>query len=85
MSVVQKIIIGFFVFVTIYSTFEVYEKLSSPSASEPVWHISIRLFVVFVLAQTYTLFIVYRQRKKRIALEEELKKIRKELNQYRGR
>ncbi len=35
MSIVQKIIVTFFVLVTIYSLFEVYEELGNASEDEP--------------------------------------------------
>jgi len=79
MSVVQKVILGFFVFITIYSTFEVYEELGNHSVYEPVLHFSLGFYVVLIPALIYVAYTVYKLHKQNTELEKKLNTLRKEL------
>ncbi len=83
MSFVQKVLLGlFFVIMSIYSSYEVYDELSDLiNNNETIWHVSAEILIVIFSYSglVYFIYLITKQNKKQKFLETNLIKIRKDL------
>lgn len=83
MSFMQKSLIGLFiVLIAMYSSYEVYDELQDLiNNNESLWHVSVEIFIVVIsfIALLYFIYFIIKQSQKQLRLEDNIKKIRKQL------
>ena len=71
-----------FLLLAIYSPYEIYDELSNlANNEETLWHVSIEIFIVLgsFSGFSYFIYVIYTQRNQQKQLEENLIKVKKDL------
>ena len=82
MSTIQKLIItSFFVIFSVYSSFEVYEELTDHSVGETAAKVTVEISIVFIslAGLFYFGYLINKQSKEKLNLNEKLSTVRKQL------
>ena len=83
MSFIQRVLLGLFLLImSLYSMYEVYDELKDlANKQETIWHVSAEILIVIISFSgfAYFLWVIFKQNQRQKDLEDNLIKVRKDL------